>query len=156
MPDWEIIEDVYVPEHIKTVVMTVQNPARLFKEIPELLQAVFRRTSPDLYEDTIKWDVSGDPRTPVIDKIFNEWVGEKYIKTLYEIIAYCLISDYPIHRLFCLIGAGLNGKGCFLRLLSKFIGEDNITSTELDVLLSSRFEVTRLHKKLVCMMGETN
>jgi len=104
----------------------------------------------------IPWDVSGDPRTPVIDKIFNEWVGEKYIKTLYEIIAYCLISDYPIHRLFCLIGAGLNGKGCFLRLLSKFIGEDNITSTELDVLLSSRFEVTRLHKKLVCMMGETN
>jgi len=50
----------------------------------------------------------------------------------------------------------MNGKSCFLRLLKKFIGEDNITSTELDVLINSRFEVTRLHKKLVCIMGETN
>jgi P4 family phage/plasmid primase-like protien len=94
--------------------------------------------------------------TPIMDKIFEEWVGKEYTKTLYEIIAYCLIPDYPIHRLFCLIGGGLNGKGCFLRLLKKFVGEDNITSTELDTLLSSRFEVTRLHKKLVCMLGETN
>jgi len=94
--------------------------------------------------------------TPTMDRIFEEWVGKDYVKTLYEIIAYCLVPDYPIHRLFCLIGGGLNGKGCFLRLLKKFIGNDNVTSTELDVLLGSRFEVTRLHKKLVCMMGETN
>ncbi|KKK80316.1 hypothetical protein LCGC14_2824730, partial [marine sediment metagenome] len=33
---------------------------------------------------------------------------------------------------------------------------DNVCSTELDTLLNSRFEVTRLHKKLVCLMGETN
>ena len=94
--------------------------------------------------------------TPVMDKIFEEWVGEDYIKTLYEILAYCLVPDYPIHRLFCLIGAGSNGKGCFLRLIEKFVGNHNISSTELDTLLSSRFEVTRLHKKLVCVMGETN
>jgi len=94
--------------------------------------------------------------TPTIDKIFEEWVGEEHVKTLYEIIAYCLLPNYPIHRLFCLIGSGMNGKSCFLRLLAKFIGKENITSTELDTLLSSRFEVTRLYKKLVCIMGETN
>ncbi len=104
----------------------------------------------------IPYKVSGDPRTPTIDRIFKEWVGEKYVQTLYEIISYCLLSNYPIHRLFCFIGAGLNGKSCFLRLLKKFIGEINCTSTELDVLLNSRFEITRLHKKLVCIMGETN
>ena len=94
--------------------------------------------------------------TPTMDKIFTEWVGEENIKILYEIIAYCLIPDYPIHRLFCLIGSGMNGKSCFLNLLRKFIGNENCTSTELDTLLLSRFEVTRLHKKLVCIMGETN
>lgn len=94
--------------------------------------------------------------TPTIDKIFNEWVGEKNVQTLYEILSYCLIPDYPIHRLFCLIGEGMNGKSCYLRLLKKFVGEDNVTATELDTLLNSRFEVTRLHKKLVCIMGETN
>lgn len=94
--------------------------------------------------------------TPTMDKIFEEWVGKDYVQTLYEIIAYCMLPDYPIHRLFCFIGAGLNGKGCFLRLLRKFIGGDNVCSTELDTLLTSRFEVTRLHKKLACQMGETN
>lgn len=94
--------------------------------------------------------------TPTMDKIFTEWVGEEYVETLYEIIAYCLIPNYPIHRLFCFIGNGMNGKSCFLRLLIKFVGESNVTSTELDTLLNSRFEVTRLHKKLVCVMGETN
>jgi len=94
--------------------------------------------------------------TPMMDKIFEEWVGKDYVKTLYEIIAYSLLPDYPMNRLFCLIGSGMNGKSCFLNLLTKFVGKDNVCSTELDTLLTSRFEVTRLHKKLVCLMGETD
>ena len=94
--------------------------------------------------------------TPKIDEIFEEWVGKEHVQTLYEIIAYSLIPNYPLHRIFCLIGGGMNGKSCFLNLLKKFIGQDNCCSTELDTLLTSRFEVTRLHKKLVCIMGETN
>ena len=94
--------------------------------------------------------------TPNMDRIFEEWVGKKNIQQLYEILAYSLIPDYPIHRIFCFIGSGLNGKSCFLNLLRKFIGTKNCCSTELDTLISSRFEVTRLHKKLVCQMGETD
>jgi len=94
--------------------------------------------------------------TPVLDRIFKEWVGEDYVKTLYEIIAYCMLPSYPLHRIFCFIGAGMNGKSCFLTMLRKFIGNDNVCSTELDTLLTSRFEITRLHKKLICQMGETN
>lgn len=136
-PTWvqfnDIIIDVETSEEIKaTSDYFVTNP------IPYSLNK-------DNFEDT-----------PNIDKIFEEWVGEKYVQTLYEILAYSLIPDYPIHRLFCFIGGGMNGKSCFLKLLRKFIGEKNVCSTELDSLLNSRFEVTRLHKKLVCMMGETN
>lgn len=94
--------------------------------------------------------------TPIMDRIFEEWVGKDHVRTLYEILAYCLLADYPIHRLFCFIGAGMNGKTCFLRMVEKFVGRQNCCSTELDSLLNSRFEVTRLHKKLVCIMGETN
>ena len=100
---------------------------------------------PDCFEDT-----------PNMDRIFAQWVGENNTRLLYEILAYCLLPDYPIHRLFCFIGNGLNGKSSFLTLLTKFIGKDNICSTELDTLLYSRFEITKLYKKLVCMMGETN
>jgi len=101
-------------------------------------------------------DENGFFETPVMDRIFSEWVGKEKIRTLYEILAYCLIPDYPIHRIFCFIGGGMNGKSCFLNLLRKFIGNENCCSTELDTLLTSRFEVTRLHKKLICQMGETN
>jgi putative DNA primase/helicase len=106
----------------------------------------------------IPWELHKERyvNTPVMDKIFEEWVNKKYIQTLYEILAYSLIPNYPIHRLFCFIGGGMNGKSCFLNLLKKFVGEKNVTSTELDTLLNSRFEVTRLYKKLVCIMGETN
>jgi P4 family phage/plasmid primase-like protien len=104
----------------------------------------------------VQLNSDGNSNTPTIDKIFEEWVGKDYVKTLYQIIAYSLLPSYPIHRIFTLIGNGMNGKSCFLKLLKKFIGSENITSTELYRLTDSRFEVTRLHKKLVAMMGETN
>jgi P4 family phage/plasmid primase-like protien len=113
--------------------------------------------SPEYFiTNPIPFSVSGDPRTPKLDEIFEQWVGKDYVETLYEIIAYCLLPSYPLHRLFCFIGSGMNGKSKFLGLLRNFLGDNNICSTELDTLIHSRFEITRLHKKLVCQMGETN
>jgi len=117
------------------------------------------RASPDFFvTNPIPWELheEGFYETPTMDRIFEDWVGKENIQTLYEILAYCLIPSYPIHRIFCFIGGGMNGKSCFLNLLRNFIGGTNCCSTELDTLLQSRFEVTRLHKKLVCQMGETN
>ena len=104
----------------------------------------------------IPWRLGKTIETPIMDRLFIDWVGEDNIKTLYQILAYCCLPDYPIHRIFCFIGGGCNGKSQFLKLLRKFIGGYNCTSTELDILLNSRFEKTRLYKKLVCQMGETN
>ncbi len=104
----------------------------------------------------IPWNLGESEETPHMDEIFTEWVGGDKKKTLYEILAYCLLTDYPIHRIFCFIGGGMNGKSKYLDVIRKFIGNNNCTSTELDTLISSRFEVSRLHKKLVCQMGETN
>jgi len=52
----------------------------------------------------------GVMETPNMDRIFEEWVGKGNVEQLYEILAYSLLPDYPIHRLFCFIGEGLNGK----------------------------------------------
>jgi len=109
-----------------------------------------------LITNPIPWEIGENEDTPTIDRIFEEWVGEEYVPMLYEIVAYCLLPDYPIHRIFCLIGDGLNGKTSFLGLLNKFIGSKNITSSDLDILLKSRFESVKLYKKLICLMGETN
>lgn len=104
----------------------------------------------------IPWNVGKETDTPEMDRIFTEWVGPDYVKTLYQIIAYSLLPSYPLNRLFCFMGEGLNGKSKYLELITNFVGLPNTTSTELDSLLNSRFEITRLHKKLVCQMGETN
>ena len=106
---------------------------------------IFQATSEYFVTNPIPYKLHPEKfeNTPTIDKIFEEWVGKEHTKTLYEIIAYCLIPDYPINRLFCFVGAGMNGKSCFLNLLKKFVGVENCCSTELDVLLSSRFEITR-------------
>jgi len=93
--------------------------------------------------------------TPTIDKIFNDWIGDRK-QTLYEILAYCLVDSYPIHRMFLLFGSGRNGKSQFLELLSRFIGVNNTTSTELEKLIDSRFECSKLYRKKAALIGETN
>ena len=116
----------------------------------------FKATPEYFVTNPIPHELSEFENTPVMDRIFAEWVGEDHVKTLYQILAYCLIPNYPLHRLFCFIGSGLNGKSKFLELLRIFVGKNNVTSTELETLIRSRFEITKLHKKLVCQMGETN
>lgn len=113
--------------------------------------------TPDyFFTNPIPYEIGNSNETPIMDKLFEEWVGKEYVKTMYEIIAYCCYSSYPIQLLFCLYGSGRNGKSCFLRLLNKFLGYYNVCSTELDTLMDSRFEAFKLYKKLACFMGETN
>ena len=118
----------------------------------------FKATPEYFVTNPLPWKLNSDnlEDTPNMDRIFEEWVGKDNVRQLYEILAYCMLPDYPINRLFCFIGAGMNGKSKFLELLRNFVGGENCCTTELDTLLVSRFEITRLHKKLVCMMGETN
>lgn len=115
------------------------------------------QASPEFFMcNPIPWELGLNEETPVMDKLFEDWVGKENKKTLYEIIAYCCYPDYPIHLIFCLTGSGRNGKSSFQKLLSVFLGEDNVCSTELDSLMNNRFESFKLYKKLVAMMGETN
>lgn len=100
--------------------------------------------------------LSNSTETPTFDKLFNEWVDADKVQLLYEICAYCLVDDYPIHRLFMLIGSGRNGKGQFRDVLVKLVGTKNTTSTTLEGLAVNRFESARLWKKKLATVGETD
>ena len=104
----------------------------------------------------IPWKIGETEDTPTINKLFTEWVEEGYVKSLYEMVAFCMIPTYFLHRIFCLVGSGRNGKSKYLGIIKNFIGHENCTSSELDIIIGSRFEGAKLYKKLVCMMGETN
>ena len=165
-------EDIITPKNRTLIINSLKQECRKSKPKPlnptwiqfknkivDIKTGEHFNANPDYFvTNPIPWKLNENnfEQTPTIDRIFEEWVGKDYVKTLYEIISYSLIPSYPLNRLFCLIGGGMNGKSCYLNLLQRFLGKDNICSTELDTLMNSRFEVTRLHKKLVCMMGETN
>lgn len=94
--------------------------------------------------------------TPTIDTFFKSWVEDKYVQTLYEVCAYTMLDDYPIHRVFLLYGSGRNGKGQFRKILTEIVGYTNTTALTLEGLSSNRFESARLYKNKLCTLGETN
>lgn len=134
------------------------NDCLQFKNIIIGIETNIKQTpTPDFFfVNPIPWELTDKEETPTMDKLFEEWVGKEYVQTLYDIIAYCLLPSYPLHRVFCFNGAGMNGKSKFMSLISKFLGRENCCSTDLDSLLDSRFESAKLYKKLFCSMGETN
>lgn len=134
-----------------------KNLVQFKNKVFDLKNKTLTDTTPEFFfTNPIPWDIGESSDTPTMDRIITEWVGKENLKFAYEILAYCCYADYPIHRIFCFIGIGRNGKSKFQGLISKFIGRDNNCSTELDLLSNSRFESFKLYKKLVCSMGETN
>lgn len=116
----------------------------------------FEATSDYFNANPIPFKIGKSLDTPEIDKMFAEWVGEEYVLTLKETLALSALQDYPLHRIICLFGKGLNGKGVFLRFVARFFGKENVCSSNISKLVKSNFEVSRLYKKLVCIIGETD
>jgi len=110
----------------------------------------------------LPYNISDDPSTPTIDRLIHEWVvddisqDETYVRTMKEIIAYTVCSDQFLQRMFAFCGAGMNGKGTFLKLLTKFMGTKNYCSSDIKVLSTNNFETAALYKKLGCIMGEVD
>jgi hypothetical protein len=75
---------------------------------------IYKVESNYFFTNPIPWEIGESPDTPIIDRLFTDWVGEENKQILYEIIAYCCIADYPIQLLFCLVGCGRNGKTTLL------------------------------------------
>jgi len=108
------------------------------------------------FTNPLPWNIGNSENTPIMDKLISDWVGENNKELMYEIIAYCMYRDYPIHRIFCFTGSGRNGKSKYLGLITKLLGDENSTTSDLDLLMSRPFESFKLYKKLICQMGETN
>jgi len=117
---------------------------------------IFKPTHEYFFTQPIPHNIGTASDTPTIDKLFTDWMGDK-APILYEICAYCLYNGYPIHRMFWLFGGqGRNGKDQFLEFIQRLVGKENAVATDLEILLSSRFESSKLYKKKVAVVSETN
>ncbi len=113
--------------------------------------------SPEYFStNPIPWNYVEDQPTPILDELFKDWVGDTKAIMLKEIMAWTIVPRYYPHKIFCFIGAGMNGKSTYMNVLQKYVDSKNCCSSDLDQLMANRFEQAALYKKLVCMMGETN
>ena len=91
-----------------------------------------------------------DAKCPIINKFFGEIVNSDNVPLLYEFVGYLLVSGYPIHKAFMLVGDGRNGKTTFMRLLKEFIGKGNWSAILLQELSSQdRFSKWSLVNRMV-------
>lgn len=109
--------------------------------------------------NSIPWKVGESEETPTIDKLFSDWMKGQdgsWKKTLFEIIAYNVSRDQFMQRIIALCGGGSNGKGSFMKLNYRFLGEENCVSSEVKSLSEDKFEPAVLYGKLLCIMGEVS
>jgi len=119
-------------------------------------------STPDYFnKNTIPWKIGFTTETPKLDELFKEWVvgedqDETWVQTLHEIIAYSTLRTQPAQRIFAFIGAGANGKGTMLKIISKFLGHDNTVTSDLKSLTGNRFETANLYGKLASFLSEAD
>ncbi len=116
----------------------------------------FEATSKYFITNPIPFSLGKSEKTPNIDKLLVEWVGEKHKQELYEFLFYSICSDRFMQRIYAFCGGGSNGKGTMIKLTKKFLGEENYVSTELRQLAENQFETAIIYKKLLAIMGEVS
>ncbi len=85
-----------------------------------------------------------------IDTIMsNLAVNDKeIIRLLYEMIGYCLYRGMPFQKVFMLVGNGANGKSTLLNMITRVLGENNVSHVDLKEISTSRFGKSELYMKL--------
>ena len=115
----------------------------------------------------IPWALGKDEKTPIMDGLFKDWVvkegvqDESYVKTLYQITAYAMLSHGPLQKIIALTGSGANGKSTYVKLLRKLFEKeehtgDNVASTSIYDLTTNKFGTSALYKKLLGLISEVN
>ena len=111
--------------------------------------------TPDyFYTSKISVDYNPDADCPEIKKFFSEVLHPDDIPVIEELFGYCLYRGYPIHKAFLFHGNTHAGKSTMIRLLTAFLGKQNVVSIPLQQLTVNRFATAKLFGKLACVYAD--
>ena len=115
----------------------------------DLQNMTFKPHSPDLFL-TLKIPIIYNPDSTCkkIDEFITGVVQPGDVQLLYEMIASCLHRGFKLQNFFILTGGGYNGKGTLLRLLTAFLGEENVCNVSMQSLSQDKFASASLNGKL--------
>lgn len=91
---------------------------------------------------------------PNIDSFISSTIEPKFQKASYEIVAFTLYRHYFIQKAIMLTGVGQNGKSVYLDILSKFLGDENVSHEQLQGICHSSFSSAELYGKLANICGD--
>ena len=105
--------------------------------------------TPD-YLSLLQLPINYDPNTncPNILKFFGQVLRPKDVFTVLQLFGYCLYRTAKYEKAVICCGPGDNGKGTLLRLLQRFLGDQNVSHASIQELNNDRFAIADLHGKL--------
>jgi P4 family phage/plasmid primase-like protien len=111
--------------------------------------------NPDIF-NTVQFPVIFDKaaKCTAIKKYLGEVLNSKDIPFIQELAGWFLWGEYHIHKSIMFYGSGRNGKGTLIRLLQKFIGEENCSHVSLQQLGDDRFSSSVLVGKAANLYGD--
>lgn len=107
---------------------------------------------------TVRIPVAWDPaaRCPEIQAWMANVFPADCQEMVEEVIGLCLLDANPFHKAILLSGSGRNGKGTFVRLLTRLLGTDNVCSVNPQTLDRDRFAAAELRGKLANLAGDVD
>jgi putative DNA primase/helicase len=105
-----------------------------------------------IYQLPVRYDQAAV--CPEILKFFSEIAPSDLSSQFEELFGYCLLQALPIHKATVLLGEGRNGKTTFLKLVTAFLGLDNIAHVSLQEMCEGKFELAELKDKLANIVDD--
>jgi P4 family phage/plasmid primase-like protien len=80
--------------------------------------------------------------------------SEADVQGLREFVGYCLVKHYKYAKSLLLEGDGSNGKTTFIKLVTEFLGKNNISNVTLHMIDRDRFALSQLQNKLANLVPD--
>jgi P4 family phage/plasmid primase-like protien len=105
--------------------------------------------TPD-YLSLLQLPINYDPNTkcPNILRFLGQVLRPKDVFTVLQLFGYCLLRTAKYEKAVMCCGPGDNGKGTLLKLIERFLGEQNVSHASIQELNNDRFAIADLHSKL--------
>jgi putative DNA primase/helicase len=97
-----------------------------------------------------------DATCPLITKFLREILCENDATLIEELFGFILYRKYFIGKMFILTGVGANGKTQVVKIIKKFVGDQNWSGITPQQITDSEFLRSDLFGKLVCLSADVS
>lgn len=104
------------------------------------------------FQINAKWDPKA--KSEALDKFLSEIATPQDLLFIEELLGYLMIPDTSFHKSFAFVGMPGTGKSTLLKLMSTWLGEENISAIPLQSIESNQFATSGLFGKLANICTE--